>query len=164
MTIWSNHEWVILFKSVHRYEAIRWQVTRGSQLLYFAFTYPYLFKNGPSLGSFSLFPSFQNTVDSKHMFNINKVLSMTVFEPRSSGIRSDRSTNWVTTTAQSIHIFVASFVVILLSSIFNWTLKPFALLMFRWKHVLSRLIIGYSASTNIPFPTWLVYWSITIKR
>ena len=48
---------------------------------------------------FSLFSSFQYTVDSKQMFNINKFLLMTGFEPRTSGIGSDRSTNWATTTA-----------------------------------------------------------------
>ena len=56
-------------------------------------------KNGPILASFSLFSSFQYTVDSKQMFNINKFLPMTGFEPRTSGFRSNRSTNWATTTA-----------------------------------------------------------------
>ena len=50
--------------------------------------------------SFSLFSSFQNTIDSKQMFNIYKILPMTGFEPRTSGIGSDRSSNWATTTAQ----------------------------------------------------------------
>ena len=36
---------------------------------------------------------FQYTVDSKQMFNINNFLLMTGFEPRTSGIGSDRSTN-----------------------------------------------------------------------
>ena len=54
-------------------------------------------KNGPFLASFSLFSSFQYTVDSKQMFN--KFLPMTGFEPRTYGIGSDRSTNWATTTA-----------------------------------------------------------------
>ena len=49
--------------------------------------------------SFSLFSSFQNTIDSKQMFNIYKILPMTGFEPRTSGIGSNRSTNWATTTA-----------------------------------------------------------------
>ena len=53
-------------------------------------------KNGPSPTSFSLFSSFQNTVDSKQMFNINKFLPMTGFKPRTHGIGSDRSTNWAT--------------------------------------------------------------------
>ena len=57
-------------------------------------------KNGPFLASFSLFSSFQYTVDSKQMFNINKFLPMTGFEPRTSGIGSDRSTNWAKTTSQ----------------------------------------------------------------
>ena len=49
------------------------------------------FKNGPFPASFSLFSSFQYTVDSKQMFN--NILPMTGFEPRTSGIESDRSTN-----------------------------------------------------------------------
>ena len=48
----------------------------------------------------SLFSSFQFTVDSKQMFDINKFLLVTGFEPRTSGKRSDRSTNWATTTSQ----------------------------------------------------------------
>ena len=47
--------------------------------------------------SFSLF-------DSKQMFNINKFLPMTGFEPRTSGIGSNHSTNWATTTAQDIFV------------------------------------------------------------
>ena len=58
-----------------------------------------VFKNGPSPTSFSLFSSFQYTVDSKKMFNINKFLLMTGFEMRTSGIGSNLSTNWATTTA-----------------------------------------------------------------
>ena len=51
-------------------------------------------------GLFSLFSSFQYTVDCKQMFNINnKFLPMTGFEPRTSGIGRDRSTNWATTTS-----------------------------------------------------------------
>ena len=50
----------------------------------------------PFPASFSLFSSFQYTVDSIQMFNINKFLPMTGFEPRTSGIGSDRSTNWAT--------------------------------------------------------------------
>ena len=59
----------------------------------------YLFsilKMGHSRPLFSLFSSFQCTVDRKQMFNINKFLPMTGFEPRTSGIGSDRSTNWAT--------------------------------------------------------------------
>ena len=37
--------------------------------------------------------SFQYTVDSKQMFISNKFLPMTGFEPRTSGIGSDSSTN-----------------------------------------------------------------------
>ena len=50
-------------------------------------------KNGPFPASFSLFSSFQYTVDSKQMFDINKFLPMTGFELQTSGIGSDRSTN-----------------------------------------------------------------------
>ena len=54
--------------------------------------------------SFSLF-------DSKQMFNINKFLPMTGFEPRTSGIGSDRSTNWATTTSPSfLSLFVCLFI------------------------------------------------------
>ena len=53
----------------------------------------------PFPASFSLFLSFQYTVDSKQMFNINKFMPMSGFEPQTSGIGSDRSTNWATTTA-----------------------------------------------------------------
>ena len=52
------------------------------------------FKNGPFPASFSLFSSLQYTVDRKQMFN--NFLPMTGFKPRTSGIRSDRSTNWAT--------------------------------------------------------------------
>ena len=58
-------------------------------------------KNWPFPASFSLFSSFQYTVDSKQMYNVNKFLPMTGFEPRTSGLGSDRSTNWATTTAHS---------------------------------------------------------------
>ena len=34
---------------------------------------------------------------------------MTGFEPRTSGIGSDRSTNWATTTAQHIRYFIQPF-------------------------------------------------------
>ena len=54
------------------------------------------FKNGPFPASFSSFSSFQYTIDSKQMFNINKFLPMTWYEPRTSGIGSNRSTNWAT--------------------------------------------------------------------
>ena len=50
-------------------------------------------KNGPFPASFSLFSSFQYTVDSKQMFDINKFLLMTGFELRTSGIGSNHSTN-----------------------------------------------------------------------
>ena len=57
---------------------------------------------------FSLFSSFQYTVDSKQMFNINKFLLMTGFEPRTSDIRSNCSTNWATTTAPIHSLLYAS--------------------------------------------------------
>ena len=45
-------------------------------------------------GLFYFNSSFQYTVDSNQMFN--NFLPMTGFEPRTSGIGSDRSTNWAT--------------------------------------------------------------------
>ena len=52
-----------------------------------------LLKNGPFPASFSLFSSFQYS-----------------WQPRTSGIVSDRSTNWATTTAHKVRIlFVISF-------------------------------------------------------
>ena len=51
-------------------------------------------------GLFFLYFRLYNTVDSKQMFD--KSLPMTGFEPRIFGVGGDRSTNWATTTAQSI--------------------------------------------------------------
>ena len=51
-------------------------------------------KNGPFPASFYLFSSFHYTVDSKQMSN--NFLPMTGFKPRTSGIGSNRSTNWAT--------------------------------------------------------------------
>ena len=48
---------------------------------------------GHSRPRFRLFSSFQYTVDSKQMFNLYKFFPMTGFEPQTSGIGSDRSTN-----------------------------------------------------------------------
>ena len=62
-------------------------------------------KNGPFPASFSLFLSFQYTVDSKQMFDINKFLPMTGFKPRTSGIGSNHSTNWATTTSLNTHFW-----------------------------------------------------------
>ena len=56
----------------------------------------HIFLNGPYPAIFFFFSSFQYTVDSKQMFNINTFLPMTGFEPRTSGIRGNRSTNWAT--------------------------------------------------------------------
>ena len=61
----------------------------------------FFLKNGPFPASFSLFLSFQYTVDSKQMFDTNKFLLMTGFKPRTSGIGSDHSTNWATTTSHT---------------------------------------------------------------
>ena len=68
--------------------------------------------NGPFPASFSLFSSFQFTVDSKQMFNISKFLPMTKFEPWTSGIGSNHSTNWATTTAHMHRILHQSFQII----------------------------------------------------
>ena len=46
-----------------------------------------------------LFSSF-NTVDNKQM--VIKILPMTEVEPRTSGIESNRSTNWATTTSHTL--------------------------------------------------------------
>ena len=54
-------------------------------------------KVGHSQPLFIYFRLF-NTVDNKQMFN--KILPMSGVEPRTSGIESDRSTNWATTTSQ----------------------------------------------------------------
>ena len=51
----------------------------------------FCFLNGPFPASFYLFLSFQYTVDSKQMSN--NFLPMTGFEPRTSGIGNERSTN-----------------------------------------------------------------------
>ena len=55
------------------------------------------YKNGPIPASFSFFRLF-NTVDNEYM---NKILLLTVFEQWTSGVGSNHSTNWATTTAQS---------------------------------------------------------------
>ena len=59
----------------------------------------FFLKNGPFPATFSLFSSFQYTDDSKQM--LYNFLPMTGFEPWTSGIGSDRSSNWATTTAQT---------------------------------------------------------------
>ena len=40
---------------------------------------------------------------------LNKILLMTGVEPRTSGIESDRSTNWATTTSQGIAYTLCSY-------------------------------------------------------
>ena len=59
----------------------------------------YFLKNGPFPASFYL--RLFNTVDSKQMFHIKVCLLMNGFEPRTSGVGSACSFNWVTTTANS---------------------------------------------------------------
>ena len=38
---------------------------------------------------------------------LNKILPMTGVEPRTSGIESDRSTNWATTTSQKLLLIIS---------------------------------------------------------
>ena len=57
----------------------------------------FFLKNGPFPATFSFFRLF-NTVCSKWMFSIN--FADDWFEPGTSGVGGDRSTNWATTTAQ----------------------------------------------------------------
>ena len=99
---------------------------------------------------FSLFSSFQYTVDSKHMFNINKKFPMTGFEPLTSGIRSDRSTNWATTTALK-KMFLMSTIDVKKSQQVQRSLKPeknfalFYLLRYasvqQWVHCIHQSIL-----------------------
>ena len=51
-----------------------------------------MFLNGPFPASFSLFSVFYLFYTVKQMFGIN-ILPMTEFEPRTSGVESDHSTN-----------------------------------------------------------------------
>ena len=65
---------------------------------------------GHSRPLFSLFSSFQYTVDRKQMFNINKFLLMTGFEPRPSGIGSEPLYQLShTTTAQVSYLLQLSY-------------------------------------------------------
>ena len=59
--------------------------------------------------SWPLFLYFRlfNTVDSKQVNVQNKSLPMTGFKPRTSGIRSNRSTNWATTTAPTSSVIIS---------------------------------------------------------
>ena len=66
-----------------------------------------VFLNRPLQAPFIYFRLF-NTADSKQMYYI-KVPPMTGFEPLTSGIRSDHSTNWATTT---IFVFSKQLIVI----------------------------------------------------
>ena len=67
--------------------------------IYRAYANGFFKKMGHSQPLF-LFLSFQYTVDRIKMIDINKFLPMTGFKPWTSGIRSNRSTNWATTTTQ----------------------------------------------------------------
>ena len=63
-----------------------------------------VFLNGPFTAIF--FFIFVFSIHSWQLTNvqyINKVLPMTGFEPQTSGIGSDHSTNWATTTAHKWH-------------------------------------------------------------
>ena len=70
-------------------------------------------KVGHSRPLFLYFRLF-NTVDNKQMFN--KILPMTGVELRTSGIESNRPTNWATTTSQSTQ-FVVKY--------FNWSSRHY---------------------------------------
>ena len=61
----------------------------------------FLIKVGHSRPLFIYFSLF-NTVDNKQMFN--KILPMTGVKPQTTGIISDHSTNWATTTSPSANI------------------------------------------------------------
>ena len=63
----------------------------------------YFFKVGHSRPLFIYFCLF-NTVDNKQMFN--KIFPKTRVEPRTSGIESNCSTNWATTTSQNLLFFI----------------------------------------------------------
>ena len=83
-----------------------------------AFTFWFFLKNVPFPAYFYFyFSSFQYTVDSKQMFNIKTFLPMTGFDPWTSGIVSDRSTNWATTTALRFDSLLKSFYFVFLSYI-----------------------------------------------
>ena len=59
-----------------------------------------LFKKWAIPGLFFLYFRLFNTVDSRWKLNVRyKCLPMIRFEPQTSGVWSDRSTNWATTTA-----------------------------------------------------------------
>ena len=72
-------------------------------------------KVGHSRPLFIYFRLF-NTVDNKQM--LNKILPMTGVKPRASGIKSDRSTNWATTTSRQF----------VLCQLFLWVMKSRVLL------------------------------------
>ena len=90
--VWSNGQ-VVSTKKM--YEKVRRNYFSLFRFFLKKWAFPGLF--------FFIFSSFQNTVDSKkNVQYIIKFLRMTGFELRTSGIGSNRSTNWATTTA---HIF-----------------------------------------------------------
>ena len=63
-------------------------------------------KNGTFQASFLYFRLF-NTADTKQINIRCKSLPMTGFEPRTSGVGSNRSTNWATTTALLLTVLYA---------------------------------------------------------
>ena len=83
-----------LFWSVVMWHPNRWHFTSME-----VFSRSFFLKVGHSRPLFIYFCLF-NTVDNKQMFN--KILPMMGVEPRTSGIISDRSTNWATTTSRYI--------------------------------------------------------------
>ena len=67
----------------------------------------FLKKNWPFPASFLYFRLFNKQLTVNKMFNVNKILPMTEFKPRTSAIGSDRSTNWATQPLE--HILVRRF-------------------------------------------------------
>ena len=68
------------------------------------------------------------------MFDINKFLPMTGFEPQTSDIKSNRSTNWATTTSHSNFI------------LFNWIKFEFFLNCFYFNNSSKTLLLCTLAS------------------
>ena len=134
------------------------------------------FLNGPFPASFSLFLSFQFTVDSKQMFDINKFWPMTGFEPPISGIGSNRSTNWATTTSTEIffvaHLNVGAKCVFVFGKKFNnlWAIlqnKNPARLFFALWNVLGDLGTSKSLACLLviysPFTLYVIHQICTVN-
>ena len=89
LTLFTGHFSTHLASSGHHFKVPLYNCNEGM-----CFPSPpclvFFLKNGHSRPLFSLFSSFQYTVDSKQMF---EHLPMTRFEPRTIGIGSDHSTN-----------------------------------------------------------------------